>query len=319
MSQRNNANSTQDKRSSSAISPSNSSGERSAPSAPSAKQPFKGLAIVATPIGHSRDITLRALDIIEQADTIACEDTRVTAKLLSLHGLSRPLVAYHEHNAEKMRPELIKRLKQGQTVALVSDAGTPMISDPGYKLVRACLDEDIPVVPIPGASSVLAALVVSGLPTDRFFFAGFLPPKTVARKKALGSLINIPGSLVVLESTRRLAGSLADMADVLGPRPAVVARELTKMFEELRHGPLPALAEHYRNQGPPKGEVTIVIGPPSDHIVDDRDLDQRLADALKDCSVRDAADIVAAATGLPRRQIYARALALKSVPNGSNR
>ncbi|MBT3305773.1 MAG: 16S rRNA (cytidine(1402)-2'-O)-methyltransferase [Alphaproteobacteria bacterium] len=317
MPQRNGASSNQNNRSSSAVNPSDTSGERSSASVPSAQQPFKGLAIVATPIGHSRDITLRALDIIGQADTIACEDTRVTAKLLSLHGLSRPLVAYHEHNAEKMRPALIKRLKQGQTVALVSDAGTPMISDPGYKLVRACLDGDIPVVPIPGASSVLAALVVSGLPTDRFFFAGFLPSKTVARKKALGELVDIPGSLVFLESARRLAGSLADMAGVLGPRQGVVARELTKKFEELRHGPLPELTEHYRTQGPPKGEVTIVIGPPSEDIIDDRDIDQRLEDALKDCSVRDAADIVAAATGLPRRKIYARALELKQSGNDS--
>lgn len=220
-------------------------------------------------------------------------------------------MAYHEHNAEKARPGLIKRLKQGDTVALVSDAGTPMISDPGYKLVRACADANIPVVPIPGASSVLAALTASGLPTDRFFFAGFLPPKTIARKKALSGFADIPGSMVVMESTRRLAGSLADMADVLGPRPAVIARELTKIFEEMRRGPLPELAAHYRREGPPKGEITIVIGPPLEKTVDDEHLDRLLTEALKRGSVRDAADAVTAATGLPRRKVYSRALALK--------
>jgi len=279
---------------------------------PSRQQPFDGLAIVATPIGHSRDITLRALDILEQADTIACEDTRVTAKLLSIYGISRPLIAYHEHNAEKVRPKLIKRLKQGETVALVSDAGTPMVSDPGYKLVRDCTEEGIPVIPIPGASSVLAALTASGLPTDRFFYAGFLAPKTAARKKALGGLAQIPGTLVVLESARRLAGSLADMAETLGPRPAMVARELTKLFEEIRRGSLPDLADHYRREGPPKGEITIVIGPPLEKIADEAEIDRLLGAALKDGSVRDAADAVTAATGLPRRKVYARALALKS-------
>jgi 16S rRNA (cytidine1402-2'-O)-methyltransferase len=301
--------SKRNKRSSSASAPSDSQRERSRPSR---QQPFDGLAIVATPIGHSRDITLRALDILEQADTIACEDTRVTAKLLSIYGISRPLMAYHEHNAEKVRPKLIKRLKQGETVALVSDAGTPMVSDPGYKLVRDCTEEGIPVIPIPGASSVLAALTASGLPTDRFFFAGFLAPKTAARKKALGGLAQIPGTLVVLESARRLAGSLADMAETLGPRPAMVARELTKLFEEIRRGSLPDLADHYRREGPPKGEITIVIGPPLEKIVDEAEIDRLLGAALKDGSVRDAADAVTAATGLPRRKVYARALALKS-------
>ena len=220
-------------------------------------------------------------------------------------------MAYHEHNAENARPKLIKRLKQGETVALVSDAGTPMVSDPGYKLVRACADEGIPVVPIPGASSVLAALTASGLPTDRFFFAGFLPPKTTARKKALKDLAAIPGSLVVMESARRLVSSLADMADILGPRPAVIARELTKLFEEVRRGPLPELAAHYRNEGPPKGEITIVIGPGPEKTNNDEDLDRLLAEALKLGSVRDAADTVTAATGLARRKVYARALELK--------
>ena len=278
---------------------------------PSATQPFEGLAIVATPIGHSRDITLRALDILGRADWIACEDTRVTAKLLAIHGISRPLVAYHEHNAEKARPKLIERLKGGETVALVSDAGTPLVSDPGYKLVRACIEEGIPVMPVPGASSVLAALVVSGLPTDRFFFAGFLPSKSAARRRALADVAEIPGSLVFLESARRLAASLTDMAGVLGPRDAMIGREMTKMFEETRRGPLDDLAAHYKSEGPPRGEVTIVVAPFKKEAVDDAGLDRRLKAALKNSSVRDAATEVAAVTGLARRKVYTRALELQ--------
>ncbi len=281
----------------------------------SAAQPFGGLAIVATPIGHSRDITLRALDILGQADVIACEDTRVTAKLLAIHGISRPLVAYHEHNAEKAGPRLIKRLKDGGTVALVSDAGTPLVSDPGYKLVLACLKEDIPVMPVPGASSVLAALVVSGLPTDRFFFAGFLPPKSAARKRALVDVAEIPGSLVFLESARRLAPSLTDMARVLGPRDAMIGREMTKMFEETRRGALDGLAAHYQASGAPRGEVTIVVAPAMEEPVDDAKLDRLLKSALKNASVRDAAATVAAATGLARRKVYTRALELQKDGN----
>ena len=277
----------------------------------SSAQPFEGLAIVATPIGHSRDITLRALDILEQADAIACEDTRVTAKLLSIHGISRPLVAYHEHNAEKTRPKLIKRLKGGETVALVSDAGTPLVSDPGYKLVRACLKEGIPVTPVPGASAVLTALVVSGLPPDRFFFAGFLPSKSAARRRALAEVAEIPGSLVFLESARRLAPSLADMARILGPREAMIGREMTKMFEQTRRGTLDDLAARYQASGPPKGEVTIVVAPFEKEGVDDAGLDRLLKAALKHATVRDAAAEISAATGLARRKVYARALELK--------
>ena len=277
----------------------------------SAAQPFEGLAIVATPIGHSRDITLRALDILGQADWIACEDTRVTAKLLAIHGISRPLVAYHEHNAEKARPKLIKRLKGGETVALVSDAGTPLVSDPGYKLVRACLKQGIAVTPVPGASAILAALVVSGLPTDRFFFAGFLPSKSAARRRALAGVAEIPGSLVFMESARRLAPSLADMARILGPRDAMIGREMTKMFEQTRRGTLDDLAARYQASGPPKGEVTIVVAPFKKEAVDDAGLDRRLKAALKNATVRDAAAEVSAATGLARRKVYARALELQ--------
>ena len=279
---------------------------------PAAVQTFEGLAVVATPIGHARDITLRALDILEQADAIACEDTRVTAKLLAIHGISRPLVPYHEHNAERARPALIKRLKGGENVALVSDAGTPLVSDPGFKLVRACIDEGIAVTPLPGASSVMCALVASGLPTDRFFFAGFLPQKSSARKRALRELADIPGSLVLMESAKRLAASLGDMAEVLGDRNAAVTRELTKMFEEVRRESLDELAAHYQSAGAPKGEVTIVIAPPIEAAaMDDAELDRLLTQALSDGSVRDAADAVAVISGHARRKVYARALALK--------
>ncbi len=280
---------------------------------PSKQRPLKGLAIVATPIGNSRDITLRALDILVEADTIVCEDTRITAKLLSIYGITRPLTAYHEHNAEEARPKLIKYLKQGNTIALVSDAGTPLISDPGYKLVRACTDAGIPITPIPGASSVLAALMISALPTNQFFFAGFLSSKTTARKKHLKSIANIPATLVIMESPRRLAGSLEDMAEILGTRIAVIAREMTKLHEELKHGFLSDLALHYKLEGPPKGEVIVVIGPPTKKIITDNELETLLLEALKNQSIRDAAESISVVSGLPRRKVYAQALALKKI------
>jgi 16S rRNA (cytidine1402-2'-O)-methyltransferase len=271
---------------------------------------FPGLCIVATPIGNAADITLRALDLLREADVIACEDTRVTAKLLTLHGISRPLTPYHEHNAAKARPRLMRRLKGGESVALVSDAGTPLVSDPGYRLVRACLAEAIPVTSAPGPSALLTALVLSGLPTDRFFFAGFLPPRGTARRRALAELSDIPGSLVFMESARRLGPSLTDMAATLGGREAAVARELTKMFEEVRRGPLSELAEHYRAAGPPKGEITVVVGPPEPESPDTEALDRDLREALDRMTLRDAVASVAGATGHSRRDLYRRALAL---------
>jgi 16S rRNA (cytidine1402-2'-O)-methyltransferase len=270
---------------------------------------------VATPIGNARDITLRALDVLMEADAIACEDTRVTAKLLAIHGISKPLLAYHEHNAERARPMLIERLKRGETVALVSDAGTPLVSDPGYKLVRACLENNIPVTPIPGASAVLTALVASGLPTDRFLFAGFLPAKRTARRRALAEFRGVAASLVFMESAKRLASSLADMAETLGPRGCAVAREMTKLFEEVRRGTLAELAAHYKESGPPKGEVTVVVAPAAEpEPADAADIDRMLLDALERSTMRDAVALVAEATGAPRRQVYARALALKRSP-----
>ena len=269
--------------------------------------------MVATPIGHLGDISLRALQVLAGVDAVACEDTRVTGKLLAAHGIRAPLVSYHEHNAERRRPELVARLRDGAAIALVADAGTPLVSDPGYKLVRAVLDEGLPVTAVPGPSAALAALVVSGLPSDRFFFQGFLPAKPGARRTVLGELADLRASLVIYESPRRLAASLADMAAVLGPREAAVTRELTKRFEEVRRGTLAGLAEHYREAGPPKGEVVVVVGPPQarEAASTTNEMDARLEEALGRASLRDAVAEVATATGLPRKQVYDRALALK--------
>jgi 16S rRNA (cytidine1402-2'-O)-methyltransferase len=271
-----------------------------------------GLYVVATPIGHASDITSRALRVLAGVDAIACEDTRVTAKLLAIHGISTSLTPYHDHNARAAGPVLVKRLQAGERIALVSDAGTPLISDPGYRLVRACADAGVPVVPIPGPSAVLAALCVSGLPTDRFLFAGFAPPRAGPRRRFLTELAAVPATLVLMESPRRLATSLADMADVLGGRDAMVARELTKLFEEIRRGTLAELADHYREAATPKGEVTVVVAPPTaPPQADGADVDRRLSEALDEASVRSAAEKVAAETGLPKRRLYARALELR--------
>ena len=273
--------------------------------------PVSGLVIVATPIGNAGDITLRALDLLRRADRIACEDTRVTGKLMARYGIATPLLAYHEHNAQRMRPVLLERLRRGETIALVSDAGTPLISDPGYKLVRAAIEAGIPVTTLPGASAALAALVPSGLPTDRFFFAGFLPPRSAARRAELTELAAIPATLIFFESAGRLAAALADMASVWGARNAAVVRELTKLYEEIRRGTVTELAEHYAAADPPKGEIVIVIGPPATAIeANDATIDDALRAALANASLRDAVAAVAATLGAPRRRIYARALAL---------
>jgi len=271
-----------------------------------------GLVLVATPIGNAADISARALAILAGAQVVACEDTRVTSKLFAVHGIKAPMLPYHEHNAAAQRPKLMKRLKGGETVALVSDAGMPLISDPGYKLVEACLEEGVPVTCAPGPSAVTTALALSGLPTDRFFFQGFLPSKSGSRRAQLEALMAVPGSLVVMESAKRLAAMLADAAEVLGGRDAAVTRELTKRFEEVRRGSLADLARHYADAGPPKGEITVVIGaaPEGAAAASDADVDAMLRDALKTESLRDAAAGVAAATGRKKRDVYARALAI---------
>ena len=295
-------------------------GEQPSDSGPGSKSPpgaksriVPGLHVVATPIGNARDITLRALDVLAAADAVACEDTRTTAKLFQIHGIRVPTIAYHEHNAERVRPAIIERLKKGEIVALVSDAGTPLISDPGYKLVRACIQEGLPVTTEPGASAVMAALVLSGLPTDRFLFAGFPPAKAEARRTFLAEIATTPATLVLLESPRRLAGLLSDMAAVLGPREAAVTRELTKLFEEVRRGTLDVLSVHYKDAPTPKGEITVVVAPPGDAPAPAaEDVDARILSALETLSLRDAVDRVAIETGRKRRDVYKRALALSN-------
>lgn len=275
-------------------------------------KPAPGLYVVATPIGNLRDITFRAVDTLAAADVIACEDTRVTAKLLSTYDITTATVPYHEHNAAKMRPVLLQRLHRGEIVALVSDAGTPLISDPGYKFVRDAVEADIPVVSIPGASAPITAMAAAGLPTDRFLFVGFLPSKTTQRRAALQPLATIDSTLIFFESPRRLAASLHDMQEVLGPRTAAVARELTKRYEEYRRGTLSELASHYEAADTPKGEIVIVVSPPEESQETEQGVDALLRQALTSMSVRDAAATVAAATGHPRREVYGRALALDS-------
>ncbi|MBI3517000.1 MAG: 16S rRNA (cytidine(1402)-2'-O)-methyltransferase [Proteobacteria bacterium] len=276
---------------------------------PGSSKPAPGLYIVATPIGNADDISLRALAVLRAADLVAAEDTRVTAKLFARHGIAARLTAYHDHNAERVRPGILAKLAAGAVVALVSDAGTPLISDPGYKLVRAAVAANVAVTALPGPSAVLTALVLSGLPPDRFLFAGFLDARTERRRRALAELAAVPASLVFFESAQRLATSLADMRDQLGARDAAVGRELTKRFEEMRRGTLPDLAAHYHAAGPPKGEVVVVVGPPRDDVAP-VSVDALLRDALAHQSLRDAADAVAKASGRPRREVYARALAL---------
>jgi 16S rRNA (cytidine1402-2'-O)-methyltransferase len=271
------------------------------------------LYVVATPLGNLGDISRRAAEVLTAADLVACEDTRVTGRLLQALGLTaQRLVRYDDHAGEGTRAMLLDQVRAGKAVALVSDAGTPLVADPGYRLVRAAHDEGLRVLTVPGPSAMIAALSIAGLPSDRFLCSGFLPQRSGPRRKALGELAAVPATLVIPEAPHRLAESLADMAAVLGPREAVIARELTKLFEETRRGALDALAAHYAEAGPPKGEVVVVIGPPgeTDRQAEAETLDARLVRALETESVRDAAAAVATATGLPRRQVYARALEL---------
>ena len=270
-----------------------------------------GLHIVATPIGNLADVTLRALATLAAADAVLAEDTRVSRHLLDRYEIFTPLVAYHEHNAAQARPRLIARLAAGEALALISDAGTPLISDPGYKLAAEAVAAGIPLTSVPGPSAALAALTSAALPTDRFFFEGFLPPKASARRERINALAGIPATLVFYEAPSRLAAALADLAAELGPRPAAIARELTKLYEETRRGTLPDLAAHYAAEGAPKGEIVIVVGPPlAAPRLDEAALDSEILAALGALSVKDAAAAVAAQTGLPRRQVYARALRL---------
>ena len=270
-----------------------------------------GLHIVATPIGHARDISLRALETLAACDLILAEDTRVTSKLLSIHGIQKSLSPYNDHNAAQARPAILDKLRQGGRIVLVSDAGTPLVSDPGFKLVQAVLAEGLPVHAVPGASAALTALALAGLPTDRFLFAGFLSSKAGERARALEELKSVRASLIFFESGPRLAESLAAMAAVLGPRDAAVARELTKMHEEVRRGTLADLAAHYEKATTPKGEITLVIGPPADVEVDTAAIDAALKAALPFMPVKAAAEMIAGLTGASRKSVYDRALELK--------
>ncbi len=271
-----------------------------------------GLYIVATPIGNLRDITLRALEVLAAADLIACEDTRVTRTLLDRYGIRTRRLSYHEHNAAKVRPRLLAELVSGRSVALVSDAGTPLVSDPGYRLVAAALDAGIAVVPVPGASAALAALVVSGLPSDAFLFLGFLPAKSGARRQRIARYADVEATLILYESPQRLTGALNDLADALGPdRTAAIARELTKRYEEVRRGTLGELAAAIAEAPPPKGEIVIVIAPPAPGEGLEFDLDALLTAALSRTSLKDAVAEIAAMTGLARKTVYARALELR--------
>ncbi|MDN5928176.1 MAG: 16S rRNA (cytidine(1402)-2'-O)-methyltransferase [Hyphomicrobiales bacterium] len=272
---------------------------------------------VATPIGNLGDITLRALETLAAADILACEDTRVTRVLLGRYGIRQKPIAYHEHNEAEAGPRLIAALKEGRSVALVSDAGTPLVSDPGYRLVAAALEEGLRVVPIPGASSVLAALTLSGLPSDSFLFAGFLPVKDGQRRHRLEALRNVPATLIFFESPRRLAASLAAMADTLGAqRPAAVTRELTKAFEERRAGALEELAAHYADAGAPKGEAVVCVGPPLPETAGAVDIDSLLLSLAEEMPASKAAAEAARMSGEAKPVLYRRLLELKGKSGG---
>jgi 16S rRNA (cytidine1402-2'-O)-methyltransferase len=274
-----------------------------------------GLYLVATPIGNLSDISLRALSILARTPLIAAEDTRHSKKLLSHFGIDTPLTPYHEHNAERERPKLLARIRAGYAVALISDAGTPLVSDPGYKLVREALDEGLTVTSIPGPSATLAALTSAGLPTDTFLFAGFLPPKSGARQTRLAALKDVPATLILFETAPRLAKALADMAEVLGPREAVIARELTKLHETVLRGTLDTLAGDLAAQTV-KGEVVVVIAPPraEETEIDDARILADLKAALKTQSFRDAVHGVTEAHGLKRARVYELGLSLTREP-----
>jgi 16S rRNA (cytidine1402-2'-O)-methyltransferase len=270
-----------------------------------------GLYLVATPIGNLGDVTLRALETLAGVEVVACEDSRVTRRLFERYAITTPLITYHDHNAEAARPKILARLDAGAAVALVSDAGTPLISDPGFKLVQTAQAAGHAVTALPGACAVLAAVTASGLPTDRFFFEGFLPPRETARRTRIDELADIPATLVFFETGPRIAAMLDDLVTGFGARPAAVCRELTKLHEEIRRGDLGMLARTYRDGAETRGEFVVVVGPPAEiDPVDAVDLDAVLLRALKAASLKDAVEAVAAATGQKRRIVYQRALAL---------
>lgn len=278
-----------------------------------------GLYVVSTPIGNLGDITLRALWVLQNADAVLCEDTRVTGKLLTLYGIKKPLISCHDHNEGARIDDVLDRLERGQSLALVSDAGTPLIADPGFRLVRACRKAGHAVLSVPGASALLAALTVSGLPTDSFLFSGFLPPKSVARKKTLTALKTATATLAFYESPKRLACVLADLCDVFGPeRTCVVVREITKMHEETHEGSLRSLAEFYAQAPTPKGEIVLLVAPGDSRTVFEN-WEEILKDRLTKESLKLAVAATAAATGVSKKIVYEKALFLKEAGNFSTR
>lgn len=278
----------------------------------SPNQLISGLYLVATPIGNIRDITLRALDVLSGADVVACEDTRQTGKLLSLLGLKKKLIPYHEHNADEQRPKIIDRMRHGERVALVSDAGMPLISDPGYKLVRSCYDLNIYVTSLPGANAPLTAMQLSGLPSDHFAFLGFLPSKTKARKDILKKWQSVEASLIIFESANRIEGSLQDCLECLGDRQMALTRELTKKFEEVWRGTISEILHRLQEEGAPKGEIVLVIDRGAEIGQEDIDLDALLTKSMETCSLKEAVAAIVDQTGLPKKTVYNRALELKN-------
>lgn len=278
--------------------------------APKAVPMKPGLYLVATPIGNLRDITFRALDVLSSVDLIVCEDTRVTGKLVSAYGFKKKMQVYNDHSTDQQREELIQTVTDGKSIAVLSDAGTPLVSDPGYKLVRSAIETGLYVTSIPGPNAALPALQLSGLPTDQFSFLGFLPPKQAARQTVLRKWEETPGTLVFYETGPRLIQSLQDMHEILGNRDAAVMRELTKMYEEAQRGTLSDLISHYTEKSAPKGEIVIVVGRGTAEEVSGESIEEQLKKALESMSVRDAAEVVAKATGKPKKAIYTLALKL---------
>lgn len=271
------------------------------------------LILVSTPIGNLSDISKRAIETLNSADIIACEDTRTSAQLFTLLGVkAKKLIPYHEHNADTARPKIIELLKQGLTIALVSDAGTPLISDPGYRLVRDCRQNNIPVSTVPGANAVLSALQLSGLPSDAFLFAGFLPNKKTARRSALQTHKNVAATLIFYETANRLIDSLNDILEVLGNREMAVVREITKKFEETKTGQVKDLISYYMDEGTPKGEIVLVISRSNEENQETDDVETLIRKTLKTCSARDTADLVAKATGIHKKEIYKKVLDIQN-------
>ncbi len=278
------------------------------------KEPAKslqpGLYVTATPIGNLADITYRAVNVLNCVDLILCEDTRVSAKLLSHYEISTNCIAYHDHNGARVRPQVVEKLKSGAAIALISDAGTPLISDPGFKLVREAADLGINILSVPGPSSPIAALSIAGLPSDRFLFLGFLPAKTHARRQVLSEVSGINSTLVFLETGPRLIKMLRDVLDVLGPRRGVVAREMTKLYEEVSRGTIDQLIERFGEVARVKGEIVVIVEPPAEKAFTADEIDSLITEHLHSTSLKEAVAHVAEITGVARRKIYTRALSL---------